>query len=94
MPFGMQLHIIPASKEIYLQSIQEGLAEKFISAGGNILSPSCGPCLGTGQGIPADNAVVISTANRNFLGQNGKSLNHLFILLHLQQLQLQLLKVR
>jgi 3-isopropylmalate/(R)-2-methylmalate dehydratase large subunit len=79
VPFGLQLHIIPASKEIYLQSIQEGLAEKFISAGGNILSPSCGPCLGTGQGIPADNTVVISTANRNFLGRMGNSKSSIYL---------------
>ena len=79
LPFGMQLHIIPASKEIFLQSINEGLAEKFISAGANILSPSCGPCLGTGQGIPADNAVVISTANRNFLGRMGNNKTSIYL---------------
>jgi 3-isopropylmalate dehydratase small subunit len=66
-----QLHIIPASKEIYLQSMKEGLVEIFLNAGANMLSPSCGPCLGTGQGIPADGINVISTANRNFLGRMG-----------------------
>lgn len=68
---GFQLHIIPASREIYLQAIKEGIVSDLIEAGANILSPSCGPCLGTGQGIPASGHTVISTANRNFLGRMG-----------------------
>ena len=68
---GVQLIITPASQEIYLQAIKEGLIEIFIKAGGNVLTASCGPCLGTGQGIPADGFNVISTANRNFLGRMG-----------------------
>ena len=68
---GFQLLIIPASKEIYLQAIKEGLVETLIKSGANFLSTSCGPCLGTGQGIPADGVNVISTANRNFSGRMG-----------------------
>ena len=66
-----QLLVIPASREIYLQAIQEGHVTTLLEAGANILSPSCGPCLGTGQGIPADDYTVISTANRNFPGRMG-----------------------
>ncbi|MBC8458285.1 MAG: 3-isopropylmalate dehydratase large subunit, partial [Deltaproteobacteria bacterium] len=71
IPPFMQLLIIPASKEIYMQAMREGLIETFIEAGANVLSSSCGPCLGTGQGIPADGTNVISTANRNFKGRMG-----------------------
>ncbi len=76
---GLQLLVSPASKEIYLQAIKEGLIEIFITAGANILSPSCGPCLGTGQGIPADGFNVISTANRNFLGRMGNIKSFIYL---------------
>jgi 3-isopropylmalate/(R)-2-methylmalate dehydratase large subunit len=68
---GFQLHIVPASNKILLQAIDEGIISILINAGANILSPSCGPCLGTGLGIPANGHTVISTANRNFLGRMG-----------------------
>ena len=56
-----------------MQAIEEGLITIFLEAGANVLSASCGPCLGTGQGIPADNYRVISSANRNFLGRMGNA---------------------
>jgi len=68
---GFQLLVSPASREIYLEAMKDGTIETLVEAGANILSPSCGPCLGTGQGIPADGYHVISTANRNFLGRMG-----------------------
>ena len=68
---GFQLLVVPASRDIYLQAIEEGLITTFLGAGANVLSASCGPCLGTGQGIPADGFNVISTANRNFKGRMG-----------------------
>lgn len=68
---GFQLLIIPASKSIYMQAMKEGLLETLMNAGAQILASSCGPCLGTGQGIPADGFRVISTANRNFKGRMG-----------------------
>jgi 3-isopropylmalate/(R)-2-methylmalate dehydratase large subunit len=66
-----QLNIIPASAKIYKQAIEEGIVSVFIEAGANVLTPSCGPCLGTGLGIPANGHIVISTANRNFQGRMG-----------------------
>lgn len=71
IPKGFQLLVTPASRNIYQKAMSEGLIDIFLEAGANVLSPSCGPCLGTGQGIPADGVNVISTANRNFLGRMG-----------------------
>jgi 3-isopropylmalate/(R)-2-methylmalate dehydratase large subunit len=68
---GFQLHVIPASRKIFLQAIQEGIITTLVEAGANVLTPSCGPCLGTGQGIPASGHTVISTSNRNFPGRMG-----------------------
>jgi 3-isopropylmalate/(R)-2-methylmalate dehydratase large subunit len=76
---GVQLLITPASREIYLQAVQEGMAEIFLKAGANILTPSCGPCLGTGQGIPPDGINIISTANRNFLGRMGNPKTFIYL---------------
>jgi len=66
-----QLLVVPASKDVYLQAIENGSIAKLMKAGATILASSCGPCLGTGQGIPADDFTVISTANRNFKGRMG-----------------------
>ncbi|MEA3497126.1 MAG: aconitase/3-isopropylmalate dehydratase large subunit family protein [Bacteroidota bacterium] len=76
---GFQLLVIPASKEIYLQAVEEGIFTKLMIAGATILSASCGPCLGTGQGIPADGFTVISTANRNFKGRMGNPKSEIYL---------------
>jgi 3-isopropylmalate/(R)-2-methylmalate dehydratase large subunit len=76
---GFQLLVIPASQEIYLQALEEGLLSKLINAGAIVLAASCGPCLGTGQGIPADNYTIISTANRNFKGRMGNPEAHIYL---------------
>ena len=79
VPKFMQLQVIPASKDIFMQAMKEGLIEIFMEAGANVLSSSCGPCLGTGQGIPADNTNIISTANRNFKGRMGNSASSVYL---------------
>lgn len=76
---GFQLLVIPASQKIYLQMIEEGIITKMINAGATVLSTSCGPCLGTGQGIPADGYTVISTANRNFKGRMGNKESEIYL---------------
>jgi 3-isopropylmalate/(R)-2-methylmalate dehydratase large subunit len=76
---GFQLNVIPASDKIFLQAIDEGLVTILIEAGASILTPSCGPCLGTGLGIPASGHTVISTANRNFPGRMGNKESGIYL---------------
>jgi len=79
IPMGFQFLVIPASQEIYIKAMKEGLIETLLEAGANVLASSCGPCLGTGQGIPADGYHVISTANRNFKGRMGNKESFVYL---------------
>jgi len=79
VPKFFQLLVIPASKAVYMQAMKEGLIDIFIDAGASVLAASCGPCLGTGQGIPADGDVIISTANRNFKGRMGNKESSIYL---------------
>ena len=79
LPEWMILLIVPASRKIYMQALREGLVGIFMDAGAHVLQSSCGPCLGTGQGIPADGFNVISTANRNFKGRMGNKEANIYL---------------
>lgn len=79
LPADVQMLVIPASREIYKQAMKEGVIEILLDAGAQVLSTSCGPCLGTGQGIPADGYNVISTANRNFKGRMGNKEANIYL---------------
>ncbi len=79
IPMGFQFLVIPASQEIYIKAMKEGIIETLLEAGANVLASSCGPCLGTGQGIPADGYNVISTANRNFKGRMGNKESFVYL---------------
>ncbi len=63
--------VIPATQQIYLQAIKEGLAEIFINAEAVFSTPTCGPCLGGHMGILAKGERAIATTNRNFVGRMG-----------------------
>lgn len=68
---GVRTIVIPATQEVYLQCIREGLAEIFIQAGAIMSTPTCGPCLGGHMGILAAGERAIATTNRNFVGRMG-----------------------
>ncbi len=63
--------VIPATQQVYLQAVREGLAEIFVSAGAVFSTPTCGPCLGGHMGILARGEKAIATTNRNFVGRMG-----------------------
>jgi len=63
--------VAPASRSIYLEAMKQGLLAIFIEAGASVVTPGCGPCVGTHNGVPSVGEAVISTANRNFKGRMG-----------------------
>ena len=63
--------VIPATQEIYLQAMKEGLAEIFVQSEAVFSTPTCGPCLGGHMGILAKGEKAIATTNRNFVGRMG-----------------------
>ena len=63
--------VIPNSIRVFLECLRDGTIATLAEAGGMILAPNCGPCMGVHEGIPADGEVVVSTQNRNFKGRMG-----------------------
>ena len=68
---GVRCIVIPATQQIFLDCIKEGLAEIFVEAGAVFSTPTCGPCLGGYMGILAEGERAVSTTNRNFVGRMG-----------------------
>ena len=68
---GVRTIVIPATQEIYLESIEKGYASDIIRAGAVFSTPTCGPCLGGHMGILAAGERAVSTTNRNFVGRMG-----------------------
>jgi 3-isopropylmalate/(R)-2-methylmalate dehydratase large subunit len=65
--------VAPASKQVYLDAMAAGYIQALVEAGAAVVTPGCGPCVGTHNGVPSDGENVISTANRNFRGRMGNS---------------------
>ena len=68
---GVRCIVIPATQEVYMQALKEGLIETFITAGAVVSTPTCGPCLGGHMGVLYAGERAISTTNRNFVGRMG-----------------------
>ncbi len=74
-----RLIIIPASKEIYKEALQEGLIEIFISAGAVVGNSTCGPCIGGHLGVLGSEEICISSTNRNFKGRMGHPTSEVYL---------------
>ncbi|MGD9015652.1 MAG: 3-isopropylmalate dehydratase large subunit [Candidatus Omnitrophota bacterium] len=76
---GLRLIVFPATQKIYLQAVEEGLAEIFIRAGGVFSTPTCGPCLGGHMGILTQGERCLATTNRNFVGRMGHPKSEVYL---------------
>lgn len=76
---GVRCIIIPATQDIYRQSMDEGLLTIFLDAGCAISTPTCGPCLGGHMGILADGERAVATTNRNFVGRMGHTGSEVYL---------------
>ena len=76
---GVRFIIAPASRTIMLEALKAGYIDIFVKAGAVVVAPGCGPCVGTHNGIPADDEIVISSANRNFKGRMGNPRSFIYL---------------
>ncbi len=68
---GVRLIIAPASRQVFTMAVRDGTIDALAEAGATFITPGCGPCVGTHQGIPGDGEHVITSTNRNFRGRMG-----------------------
>ena len=70
---NVEVWIVPGSKQVEQQAVQEGIDKVFEEAGFQLRQPGCSACLGMNEDkIPAGK-YCISTSNRNFEGRQGQN---------------------
>ena len=68
---GVRCIVLPATQQIMMDAMAQGLIQTFIEAGCAVSTPTCGPCLGGHMGVLSDGERAVSTTNRNFVGRMG-----------------------
>lgn len=76
---NVRVIVIPATQEIYMKAMKEGLLADFIEAGCVVSTPTCGPCLGGHMGILAPKERAVATTNRNFVGRMGDPTSEVYL---------------
>jgi 3-isopropylmalate/(R)-2-methylmalate dehydratase large subunit len=67
----VRLLVVPASREVYLKALDEGIIQDLVKSGAIFSNPSCGACFGGHIGLLAPGEVGLTTSNRNFRGRQG-----------------------
>jgi 3-isopropylmalate/(R)-2-methylmalate dehydratase large subunit len=74
---GVMLKIVPATKKVYREMLEQGIIEDLFQSGAIISNPGCGGCADGHIGMTGSGEVQISTGNRNFAGKQGKGETYL-----------------
>ncbi len=75
----IRMIVTPASREVYLAALREGLVETFIEAGAVVTNATCGACVGGHLGVLGADEVCISSTNRNFPGRMGHRSSQVYL---------------
>lgn len=67
----VRLVVSPATLSTMERAGERGYLRTFLDAGGQVVPPSCGACLGMGPGTLKDGEVGVFASNRNFKGRAG-----------------------
>ncbi|MFX0009935.1 MAG: 3-isopropylmalate dehydratase large subunit [Candidatus Hermodarchaeota archaeon] len=74
-----RLIVTPASKEIYMNALSEGLINIFLDAGAIVTHATCGACIGGHLGVLGPKEICVSSTNRNFVGRMGASDSEIYL---------------
>ena len=74
---GIMLKVVPATRRVYQELLDQGIIEVLFSSGSIISNPGCGGCAEGHIGLTGEGEVQISTGNRNFAGKQGKGQTYL-----------------
>ncbi|MFC1478621.1 aconitate hydratase [Candidatus Margulisiibacteriota bacterium] len=64
------LIVVPGSRQVQQMVLADGSAEAITNAGGRLIDPGCGPCIGIGF-VPGTGHFSLRTVNRNWQGRGG-----------------------
>ena len=75
----VRLLISPASRQVFLEALKEGIITTLVEAGASIVTAGCGACVGVHGGILGDKEVCLSSQNRNFRGRMGNTEGYIYL---------------
>ena len=76
---GVRLQVIPGSRKIFQQCLEEGIVKDFVDAGAIWCNPQCGPCAGGHFGLLGAGEVCLSTSNRNMKARMGDPTSQVYL---------------